>query len=78
MLGRDKELTEIFIGIMQKNLPQIFGNINLIKEKFMGLIQCRMIFKIIQFLSQLKSKSFQKACLLPFDCLQKNISFSDV
>ena len=78
MLGRDKELTEIFIGIMQKNLPQIFGNINLIKEKFMSLIQCHMIFKIIQFLSQLKSKSFQKTCLLPFDCLQKNISFSDV
>ena len=50
----------------------------LIKEKFMGLIQCQMNFKINQFLSQLKSKSFQKACLLPFDCLQKNISFSDV
>ena len=50
----------------------------LINEKFMGLIKYQMNFKINQFLSQLKSKSFQKACLLPFDCLQKNISFSDV
>ena len=78
MLGRDKELTAIFIGIMQKNLPQIFGNINLIKEKFMGVIQYQINFKINQFLYQLKSKSFQKACLLPFDYLQKNISFSDL